>query len=183
MTTCTSGVGYVFLGTRKLPRSKSPASSHTISNSRILIDSCAQLFLFFHNLFVHISANYGFGQDQSTLSLDDGATAHKWEVIGQTFIIVGMGMSKMSLALFLLRIVVVRWQRLSIWIIGGSLCFASCLTAILCWLQVIHKPDQDALYCFSGCLTLSSSVYRLSASLIHESRDDASYSRFRGQFY
>lgn len=95
------------------------------------------MFLFLHNLFVHISANYGFGIDQATLSLDNAASAHKWEVIGQTFIIVGMGMSKMSLALFLLRIVVVRWHRISIWGVGGSLLFASCMTAILCWFQCI----------------------------------------------
>ncbi|KAH6685059.1 hypothetical protein F5X68DRAFT_242188 [Plectosphaerella plurivora] len=95
------------------------------------------VFLFLHNLFIHIAAGYGFGQDQSTLSLDDGATAHKWEMIGQTFIIVGMGMSKMSLALFLLRIVIERWHRISIWAVGGSLMFASSLTGILCWLQCL----------------------------------------------
>lgn len=59
-----------------------------------------------------------------------------WELVGQTFVILGMGMSKMSLALFLLRIVVLRWHRITIWLVGGTLCFASCLTAILCWFQV-----------------------------------------------
>lgn len=108
---------------------------------RPLPNTPRQVFLFLHNLFVHIAANYGFGQDQSTLSHEDGATAHKWEIIGQTFIIVGMGMSKMSLALFLLRIVVERWHRISIWAVGGSLMFASSLTGILCWLQVCARND------------------------------------------
>lgn len=103
-----------------------------------------QLCLFLHNLFVHVAGNYGFGQDQRTLPYDDGVTAHMWETVGQTFIILGMGIGKMSLALFLLRIVIVRWHRIAVWAVGGSLCFASCLTAILCWFQVSNNEHADA---------------------------------------
>ncbi|KAH6707224.1 hypothetical protein EV126DRAFT_411200 [Verticillium dahliae] len=57
-----------------------------------------------------------------------------------------MGLSKMSLALFPLRTVVVRWHRLSIWRAGGSLLFASCMTAILCWIQVEYAMIATRRY-------------------------------------
>lgn len=112
-----------------------------------------------HNLFVQISANYGFGQDQNTLPFEDGVTAKKWELVGQTFIIVGMGLSKMSLALFLLRVVVSRWHRRTIWAVGGSLCFASCLTSILCWLQVrlTRSDTEDAESGADACVVFAAS--------------------------
>ena len=122
------------------------------------------MFLALHNVFVQVAAEYGFGQDQRTLSLDDGANAHKFELVGQSFVIVGMGMAKISLALFLLRVVVVRWQRITIWAVGGSLMFASFMTGILCWLQV---RGQDFLLRHS-CLI----VQCLPAKRIYDRRVD-----------
>ncbi len=140
-----------------------------------------QVFLFLHNLFVHISANYGFGQDQTILPFEDGVKAHMWELIGQTFIITGMGMSKMSLALFLLRIVIVRWHRLAIWGVGGSLLFASCLTAILCWFQVSIETRNAA--CRHAFLTRRHSVSLRNEYTTRESKEDVLYILYHGHFY
>jgi hypothetical protein len=59
------------------------------------------------------------------------------ELIGQTFVIVGMAIAKLSLGLFLIRIVVRFWHKLVIWIAMVSLACISILTAIILWVQCI----------------------------------------------
>jgi hypothetical protein len=58
-------------------------------------------------------------------------------MIGQTFAVIGMAVAKSSLGLFLLRIVVERWQKILIWVAMGSLSILSVLTAVMFWVQCV----------------------------------------------
>jgi hypothetical protein len=95
-----------------------------------------------YTVFVHISANYGFGQtmpglDAGNEAFDNVAMAIKYEMIGQTFAVIGMGVAKTSLGLFLLRIVVELWHQIAIWVAMVSLMLVSVITAIVFWVQCI----------------------------------------------
>ncbi|KAJ5380985.1 uncharacterized protein N7496_003413 [Penicillium cataractarum] len=65
------------------------------------------------------------------------------EMIGQTFAVLGMAIAKISLGIFLLRIVVKQWHRTSIWISMVSLAIVSVMTAILFWIQ---KLPSESIY-------------------------------------
>jgi hypothetical protein len=62
-------------------------------------------------------------------------------MIGQTFAVIGMAIAKLSLGLFLLRIVVKQWHRLSIWVSMVSLSIVSVMTAIIFWTQRVPSKS------------------------------------------
>ena len=84
---------------------------------------------------MQISLGYGFGQSVYTLEVDHAAKAIMWEMIGQTFAVIGMAAAKISLGLFLLRLVVTKWHRISIWSVMLSLLALSCVTIVVLWNQ------------------------------------------------
>lgn len=90
-----------------------------------------------------ISGLYGFGQSITSLEMDLAVKAVYYEMIGQTFAVLGMAIAKLSLGIFLLRIVVKKWHRISIWISMVSLAIVSVMTAILFWIQ---KLPSESIY-------------------------------------
>jgi hypothetical protein len=78
---------------------------------------------------------HGFGQPIHGLQIDAAVQAVFNEMIGQTFAVIGMAIAKLSLGFFLLRIVVKRWHRISIWLSMVSLAIVSVITAIIFWTQ------------------------------------------------
>ncbi|RGP77379.1 hypothetical protein FLONG3_4518 [Fusarium longipes] len=103
------------------------------------------ILILLYTVFVHISGYHGFGMpmpglDAISSEFDEAALAIKYEMIGQTFSVVGMAVAKMSLGFFLLRIVVEKWQRISIWFVMGSLSVVSALAAVMLWTQC--RPVQ-----------------------------------------
>lgn len=56
-------------------------------------------------------------------------------MVGQTFAVLGMAITKVSLGLFLLRLVVINWHRIAIWLVMTTLCICSVLTAVMLWMQ------------------------------------------------
>ena len=88
-----------------------------------------------------MSAVYGFGQAITNLSLDDAVLAVKWEMVGQTFAVIGMATAKVSLGLFLLRIVLETWHKVALWVASLSLLLVSIMTAIIFWIQCL--PSQS----------------------------------------
>ena len=54
---------------------------------------------------------------------------------GQSFSILGMALSKVSLGLLLLRLTVIRWQKISIWVVMSCLMADSVATLVAFWLQ------------------------------------------------
>lgn len=101
----------------------------------------SQLCLFLYTLFLTIAGVHGFGQPITTLTMDEAVTAIYTEMIGQTFAVLGMAIAKVSLGIFLLRIVVVKWHRVSIWISIVSLSIVSVMTAIIFWTQRIPSTS------------------------------------------
>ncbi|KAK7427020.1 hypothetical protein QQZ08_006447 [Neonectria magnoliae] len=95
---------------------------------------------------MHISATYGFGQTIFSLELEDSSRAIYYEMIGQTFAVIGMGVAKVSLGLFLLRIVVQLWHKIVIWLAMASLMIISIVTAAILWTQCVPaKKIYDPL--------------------------------------
>lgn len=70
-----------------------------------------------------------------TLSISDASAAVKWEMVGQSFSILGMALSKVSLGLLLLRLTVITWQKVSIWVVMSCLMADSVATLVAFWLQ------------------------------------------------
>ena len=64
---------------------------------------------------MQVAAEHGYGQ--TDLDPDSRADSSFWRTLGQTFSIVATGTSKASVGLFLLRLTVVRWQRITIYIL------------------------------------------------------------------
>lgn len=56
-----------------------------------------------------VSSIYGFGQHTNDISAEDIRMATKIELIGQLIVSLAMGLSKVSVAVFLMRIVVTVW--------------------------------------------------------------------------
>ncbi|GAB1215676.1 hypothetical protein ATERTT37_004868 [Aspergillus terreus] len=73
--------------------------------------------------------------------MDEAVKAVYTEMIGQTFAVLGMAIAKVSLGIFLLRIVVVKWHRVSIWISIVSLSIVSVMTATIFWTQRIPSTS------------------------------------------
>lgn len=86
---------------------------------------------------------FGFGQPIADLPTDSAVKAVYYEMIGQTFAVLGMAIAKLSLGIFLLRIVVKQWHRISIWISMVSLSIVSVMTAIIFWIQ---RLPSEAIY-------------------------------------
>ncbi|GFF23654.1 hypothetical protein IFM61606_08897 [Aspergillus udagawae] len=95
----------------------------------------AWVFLLLYTVFLTISNQHGFGHPIKTLSLDEAVQAIYLEMIGQTFAVLGMAIAKLSVGIFLLRLVVKTWHRVSIWVSMVSLSIVSVLTAIMFWTQ------------------------------------------------
>lgn len=90
-----------------------------------------------YNVFLQISLQHGFGQNVMSLEVDQVAEAIKMEMIGQTFAVIGMAVAKVSMGLFLLRLVAVRWHKIAIWTMIIALMSVSVLTAIMFWVQCL----------------------------------------------
>ncbi|KAM0098202.1 hypothetical protein ACP6JE_007286 [Aspergillus fumigatus] len=93
------------------------------------------VFLLLYTVFLTLSSQHGFGQPIMTLSMDEAVHAIYLEMVGQTFAVLGMAIAKLSLGIFLLRIVVKTWHRVSIWASMVSLSIVSVMTAVLFWTQ------------------------------------------------
>jgi len=115
--------------------------------------------LFFYSIFLQISSGFGFGQPVLALRLDDAVHAVEWEMIGQTFAVVGMATAKVSLGLFLLRIVVEAWQKIALWVASVLTLAVSLVVAVLFWTQCrpirsLYDPRVEGT-CFFGIAPFS----------------------------
>ncbi|KAI1842960.1 hypothetical protein JX266_010813 [Neoarthrinium moseri] len=91
--------------------------------------TCVLVVLF--SSFMQVAAEHGYGR--SDLDEDTRIAAAYWRSIGQSFSLLATGTSKASVGFFLLRIVVVRWQRIAVWVFMTFLFLASILATIMTW--------------------------------------------------
>ncbi|KAI0144481.1 hypothetical protein GGR57DRAFT_517962 [Xylariaceae sp. FL1272] len=74
-----------------------------------------QILFLVYNVLLQISANFGFGRDIGAISsLDYVAKAILYEAIGQTLLVIGTAVAKLSMGLFLLRLVTRRAHTVAI---------------------------------------------------------------------
>ncbi|KAI0198553.1 hypothetical protein F4808DRAFT_462669 [Astrocystis sublimbata] len=92
------------------------------------------------------SATLGLGQSHADIGNEDLIVeAILWEAIGQTFNVLGMSIAKWALGLFLLRLVIIRWQRIVIWVAMSWLMAGSISVLFIFWLQAsVHLPFMAA---------------------------------------
>ncbi|KAI1262796.1 hypothetical protein F5Y18DRAFT_396320 [Xylariaceae sp. FL1019] len=77
--------------------------------------NAAFILFLVYNVLLQISANFGFGRDIETIpSADYVAKAILYEAIGQTLLVIGTAVAKLSMGLFLLRLVTRRAHTIAI---------------------------------------------------------------------
>jgi hypothetical protein len=84
---------------------------------------------------LQMSQHHGLGKDFYKLSLDNSSEAIFWTYVANTFAITGNCFAKLSMASFLLRVVQLRWQRLSLWALVLITSGTSIAWVIMLWNQ------------------------------------------------
>jgi hypothetical protein len=112
----------------------------------IVILTFKQIFFLLFTIFIQISVNYGLGRNFWVLSLDDSSLAIFWTYVANTFAIIGNAMAKLSMGLFLLRVVQVRWHKIALWLAVATTAITSIILATLLWNQTTpRKASWDPL--------------------------------------
>ncbi|ROV99459.1 hypothetical protein VMCG_06365 [Cytospora schulzeri] len=110
------------------------------------------LFQVLFAVFFLISSIYGFGQHNADLDEYSIMMATKVELMGQFSVSLAMGASKAAVALLLLRIINIFWQRCVLWFWIFSMMFLSILLAVACFAQCtpvesLWNPKVPVLAC------------------------------------
>ncbi|KAI5922871.1 hypothetical protein F4810DRAFT_711182 [Camillea tinctor] len=85
---------------------------------------------------IQVAVLHGYGR--SDLQGNDAVDATYFRMIGQTFSVLAVGASKASVGALLLRLVLVRWQKIAVWVVVVVIGVLSVLGAIFTW--VACKP-------------------------------------------
>ncbi|KAI2777749.1 hypothetical protein F4815DRAFT_479838 [Daldinia loculata] len=108
--------------------------------------ACTSIFFLLFAIFIQISVHYGLGQNFWTLSIDDTANSIFWTYVANTFAITGNAMAKLSMGLFLLRVVQVRWHKIALWTAVVITTATSFILVIMLWNQTTPiKASWDPL--------------------------------------
>lgn len=94
-----------------------------------------QIFLLGFTIFIQISVHYGLGRSFWELSISDSSDAIFWTYVANTFAIIGNAMAKLSMGLFLLRVVQVRWHKIALWAAVAVTVTTSCVLTVMLWNQ------------------------------------------------
>jgi hypothetical protein len=98
-------------------------------------DTHEQVFLLAFTIFIQVSVNHGLGQNFWDLSLAESSNAIFWTYVANTFAVIGNAMSKLSMGLFLLRVVQVKWHKIALWAAVFVTATTSTVLAIMLWNQ------------------------------------------------
>lgn len=95
---------------------------------------------------LQLAQHYGLGKDFWKLSPESSSQAIFWTYVANTFAITGNCFAKLSMASFLLRVVQLRWQRVSLWILVLITAGTSVAWVIMLWNQTTPiKASWDPL--------------------------------------
>ncbi|KAI1633474.1 hypothetical protein F4809DRAFT_623040 [Biscogniauxia mediterranea] len=98
--------------------------------------SPALLLLF--SAFISESTAYGLGRSVAEINnLENYVTAVKYEVIGQSFTIIVVGIRKTAVACFLLRIMIEQWHKVVLWLCIISVNGLSIFCTVAIYIQCI----------------------------------------------
>ncbi len=92
-------------------------------------------FLLVFTCAIQVAVHYGLGQSFWTLSADDSSNAIFWTYVANTFAITGNAMAKLSMGLFLLRVVQLRWHIVSLWVLVVVTVGTSAALVVMLWNQ------------------------------------------------
>ncbi|KAL7622651.1 hypothetical protein AAE478_008164 [Parahypoxylon ruwenzoriense] len=73
------------------------------------------VFFLLFTIFMQISVHHGLGQNFWQLGIDDTSNAIFWTYVANSFAITGNAMAKLSMGLFLLRVVQSKWHKIALW--------------------------------------------------------------------
>lgn len=93
------------------------------------------VFLLCFTVFIQVAVHYGLGQSFWSLSFEASSDAIFWTYVANSFAITGNAMAKLSMGLFLLRVVQVRWQRIALWAAVLVTTSTSVALTIMLWNQ------------------------------------------------
>ena len=95
---------------------------------------------------IQVAVHYGLGRDFWDLSVQSSSDAIFWTYVANTFAIIGNAMAKLSMGLFLLRVVQIRWHKVALWALVGITCGTSIALTIMLWNQTTPvKASWDPL--------------------------------------
>ncbi|KAI6362019.1 hypothetical protein MCOR25_006320 [Pyricularia grisea] len=104
------------------------------------------LFLLLFTCSIQVGVHYGLGRSFWSLGLDDSSNAIFWTYVANTFAITGNAMAKLSMGLFLLRVVQITWQRIALWVLIAITAGTSIALTIMLWNQTTPvKASWDPL--------------------------------------
>ncbi|KAI0014832.1 hypothetical protein F4780DRAFT_264406 [Xylariomycetidae sp. FL0641] len=96
---------------------------------------CTGLFLLLFTIFIQIAAQHGLGQDFFSLRPAEGSAAIFWTYVANSFAVTGNAMAKLSMGLFLLRVVQLRRHKAALGAaVAVTVATSAALTAML-WCQ------------------------------------------------
>lgn len=104
------------------------------------------LFLLAYASTLQIAVNRGLGRDFWALTLDQSSDAIFWTYVANSFAILGNAMAKLSMGLFLLRVVQVRWHKIALWVLCVVTGATSVALTVMLWCQTTPvKASWDVL--------------------------------------
>lgn len=93
------------------------------------------VFLLVFTCSIQVGVHYGLGRSFWILSLADSSDAILWTYVANTFAITGNAMAKLSMGLFLLRVVQIRWHKIALWFLVLVTVGTSIALTIMLWNQ------------------------------------------------
>ncbi|KAH6647877.1 hypothetical protein BKA67DRAFT_539710 [Truncatella angustata] len=103
------------------------------------------LFLCF-TIFIQVAVHYGLGQSFWKLGIASSSDAIFWTYVANSFAITGNALAKLSMGLFLLRVVQARWQKIMLWMVVFIIAATSAALTIMLWNQTTPiKTSWDPL--------------------------------------
>ena len=118
---------------------------HTAHVKRLWLTT-RQLFLLSFTIFIQVSVQHGLGQNFWQLSPADSSDAIFWTYVANSFAITGNAMAKLSMGLFLLRVVQVKWHKIALWTAVVITVTTSIVLTIMLWNQSSpRKASWDPL--------------------------------------
>ncbi len=93
------------------------------------------LFFVIFTAAIQVAVHTGLGQSFWSLSLESSSNAIFWTYVANTFAITGNAMAKLSMGLFLLRVVQLRWHKIALWALVAITASTSGALTIMLWDQ------------------------------------------------
>jgi len=104
------------------------------------------VFLLIFTISLQMSHHYGLGKDFWKLAVEDSSEAIFWTYVANSFAITGNALAKLSMGLFLLRVVQLRWQKIALWALVIITAGTSGALTIMLWNQTTPiKASWDPL--------------------------------------